>query len=145
MPLGAPILWPETLIRSQFHFFGVSRTRQRPCTASMWNSAFGAFALSSFPSCSTGCTVPISLLTSWQDSSTVSSVSASLSTSGVMCPVASGARNTTSKPLSASCFAVLMVAACSISVTMMRPFLWRLRCAAPCRLIFVLSVPQAVK
>ena len=41
--------------------------------------------------------------------------------------VASGARKTTSKPSAASCFAVLTVAACSISVVMMRPFLCRLR------------------
>ena len=145
VPCGAYILWPEMLRRSQPSAATSSASLPAACTASVWNSAPAACALSA--SSRTGWIAPVSLLASITLTSFVPSSGAvlgrSAASSAATSTMPSGVqgRKVTSTPRCASSSAACSTAWCSMLLVIR----WSPGASRPNSAILSLSVPPEVK
>ena len=144
-PLIPWTLWAETEIRSAPSVRARNGTLKKPCTASVWNSAFGQTRCVSRAMRSMGMTAPDSLFTIMMLTRIVSGRRAACRASRLTRPSASGCRQVTEKPCCSSFCMGWSTAWCSTAVvTMWRPRLPS-RSAAEKMAQLSASVPPEVK
>ena len=88
MPLGPPILWAETVMRSAPRALAEKGIFKKPWTASVWSRVWGFFAERPRAMSPMGKTFPSSLFTSITETSAVSGRTADRTSSAVMEPSA---------------------------------------------------------
>src|SRR5256886_14771164 len=145
MPLGAPILWPETVKRVHATSCSDTGTLPKACTPSTWNGTPASRHRAA--SRATGCTTPTSLFTHITLNTATPRASASPNASCDTWPWPSTGRMISSPPRRATACAAARTALCSIADTATRngPPRSRAASAHPITARLSASVPPDVK
>ena len=145
MPLGAPILWPETVKRVQATSCSDTGILPNACTPSTWNGTPASRHRAA--SRATGCTTPISLFTHITLTTASPRASAWASASSATSPTPFTGRTISSPPSRATACAAARTALCSIADTATRngPPRSRAARAHPITARLSASVPPDVK
>src|SRR5437773_2215579 len=145
IPLGAAILWPETVKTLHATSCNDTGTLPKACTPSTWNGTPASRHRAA--SRATGCTTPISLFTHITLTTATPRASASLSPSSATSPWPFTGRMISSPPRRATACAAARTALCSIADTATRngPPRSRAASAHPITARLSASVPPDVK